>query len=128
MKTGLFCGPIHLFWTALMGCACVLPARSIATELPITTHSFEAPILNDGVYVVRNVPGWTGTGLEYGVANPANDFFSGTTDGGVLESPIDGRNAALCNVGSRLIYQNTNILIQANAIYKLTFLAGRRIS
>ncbi len=93
-------------------------------ELTITNQSFENLVLADGVFV-GSVPGWIQQGTTI-TSNPNNSFFSNTTDGSP-NSPIDGLNAAAVNVGGKLVYQDTNWLIQPDVVYTLTFLAGYRI-
>jgi len=97
-----------------------------ATELTITNRSFENPVLADGTFTMGGgVPGWTFEGIAE-VQNPDNSRFSGTTAGSPV-NPIDGTNAASVNNGGKLIYQDTNWIIQADVVYRLTFLAGYRI-
>lgn len=99
-----------------------------ATEIPIANHSFENPMLADGALREGGpVVDWSGEGAFFGIANPANGFFSGTTDALPGQSPIDGFNAAYMNVGSKLMYLVPNVVVQPSTIYVLSLLAGHRI-
>jgi len=96
-----------------------------AAEFSITNSGFETPIVSDGAHVDGIVPGWTGIGT-FSVANPANDYFSGTT-GSTGQSPIEGFNAVAINTGGKIAYQDPALVIQPNTVYRMTFLAGYRI-
>src|SRR5262245_52797020 len=95
-----------------------------ATEIPIANHSFENPVFADGAFTEGPVLGWSGEGAFFEIANPANGFFSGTTDALPGQSPLEGFNAAHINVGSKMMYQVTNAVVQPSTTYVLSLLAG----
>lgn len=95
-------------------------------EVAIANHSFEQPVLGDGLYTINNTPGWTGSGTWWHVANPRNDWFAGASDGGTGANPFHGANIAGLNTGAT-IYQDLADVVQAGVSYKLTMLVGRRL-
>lgn len=101
----------------------LLALDCMAAELTITNQSFENPPLADGSGV-QTVDGWTWTGTA-STHNPNNSYFPGTTDGSP-NNPIHGSNAASVNFGGKLVYQDSNWVIQPNSGFGLTFLAGFR--
>lgn len=100
--------------------------QSGAAVIPINNHSFENPILPDGQYTINQMPGWIGLDSWFHVANPANDWFAGTSAGSSLPNPIDGFNIAGINTGTR-IYQDLAAVLEGDATYTLTMLTGHRI-
>jgi HpiC1 cyclase len=118
----------HCLITALLILTTIVTptGMSLGSELSITNQSFETPPLGDGSYTAGNVPGWTGVGT-FGMANPANNYFLGTSDSGGGTNPLHGINAAWVNVGGKLIYQNPGLTVEPGVIYRLTLLVGRRI-
>jgi len=94
--------------------------------IPIENSSFEELPLGDGQTVINNLPGWVGGGTFYSVLNPRDDWFTGTSAGSPLPSPIDGLNVGGLNVGA-FIQQDLTTPLQAGAYYKLRMLVGRRI-
>lgn len=94
-------------------------------DVAIANHSFENPVVGDGSYTINNMPGWTGSGTWWHVANPGNDWFSGTSAGSAGPNPIDGANAAGLNTGAA-IYQELVDTVKAGVGYKLTMLVGHR--
>ncbi|MBK8001461.1 MAG: hypothetical protein IPK15_22860, partial [Verrucomicrobia bacterium] len=94
-------------------------------DVAIANHSFENPVVGDGSYTINNMPGWTGSGTWWHVANPGNDWFSGTSAGSAGPNPIDGANAAGLNTGAA-IYQELVDTVNAGVGYKLTMLVGHR--
>lgn len=94
-------------------------------DIAIANHSFENPVLGDGMYTVNNTPGWTGSGTWWHVANPRNDWFNGTGGSGGESNPIDGANVAGLNTGAT-IYQELVATVQAGVGYRLSMLVGHR--
>ncbi len=103
-----------------------LPLGSAAIEIPITNYSFEEQVVDEGGYINASVPGWTGSGPVWGVANPNDSHFSGTSTGSSRPNPINGKNAASINSGSKMVYDFSGVVLAQSAIYELTFLAGHR--
>ena len=102
------------------------PPVPIGPSVPIENSSFEEPLLVDGQTVINNLPGWVGGGTFYSVLNPRNDWFTGTSEGSPLPSPIDGLNVGGLNVGA-FIQQDLTTPLQAGTYYKLRMLVGHRI-
>ncbi len=96
------------------------------TNLAIANHSFEEPAIGDGQYVVNNMPGWVGAGQWSPVANPRNDWFVGTTDGGGNTGAIDGLNVGGLNTGAT-IFQDLGATVRPGTRYTLSLLAGHRV-
>lgn len=103
----------------------VLVQAGNGAELPIANRSFETPALSEGEFPQGAPSGWTGTGI-IGVMNPADDFFTGTTDAGPNTSALDGRNAVGFNYGGEVSHEDPNIVVQPNYVYSLTLLVGER--
>ena len=101
------------------------PPPPSGPDIAIANHSFENPVLGDGLYTINNTPGWTGSGTWWHVANPRNDWFVGTSGAGGGSNPIDGANAAGLNTGAT-IYQELVDTVQAGVGYKLAMLVGHR--
>jgi hypothetical protein len=94
-------------------------------ELTIANHSFEDPVLADGVSS-PGVVGWSVEGTVE-VMNPTDAFFARTSETSLGPIPIHGFNAVSINFEGRLSYQVPNYLVQPNVVYTLTLLAGRRV-
>lgn len=97
-----------------------------AVAIPIANHSFENPVQQDNAYTVNVMPGWTGAGTYWHVANPGDSWFPGTSAGSGLPNPIDGINIAGINTGAS-IHQVLASVVQPSSVYSLTLLTGHRI-
>ncbi len=95
-------------------------------DISILNHSFESPVLSDGQYVLNGIPGWVGVGAnDFLVANPADNWFTGTSQNNSGPNPIDGFNSAGINNSTRL-YQDLSAAWLPNHKYTLTLLMGTR--
>lgn len=100
------------------------PPPTSGPEIPIVNSSFEQPVLGDGQYVERNMPGWVGSGI-FPVTNPQDAWFIGTSASSGQPNPIDGENVGGINVGGA-IYQDLAATLQPGATYVLSLLVGHR--
>ncbi len=97
-----------------------------AVPILIANHSFENPVQQENSYTVNVMPGWTGSGTFWHVANPGDSWFPGTSAGSGLPNPIDGFNIAGINTGAS-IRQDLAAVVEQNAAYSLTMLTGHRL-
>ena len=97
-----------------------LPLSASATNMPITNHSFENPVLPDGTWTPKTgyltLPGWTITGGSAGVFNPASNIGDNFLAG------VDGQNVAWSNNGD--IQQGLGVNLTEGYRYTLRVKVG----
>lgn len=103
-----------------------VPPAELNGNIAITNSSFEDPVLADGDYTINAMPGWSGTGIQWHVANPANNWFFGTSLSEAGPNPIDGANVAGINTGTA-IYQDLAAMLRPGVHYMLEMRVGQRI-
>ncbi len=93
----------------------------------LVNPSFEAIALGDDGFVDGSVPGWSQSGGVAGTWNPNEPRYAGANDQTPdLDTTIpDGRNVAYIN-GAGILSQTLADLLQTNATYTLSALAGQR--
>lgn len=68
------------FLAAALLSVCCFRLTALAVSIPITNSGFELPVLSDGQFTDRSVPGWVGSNANdvnnFGVYNPTTDFSS----------------------------------------------------
>jgi hypothetical protein len=96
----------------------------------VANDSFELPLVADGSNTVNAVTGWLGTtsgSSDFGVWNPVNAQYAGTTGSpGILPGTAKSQQVLFINTSVGAVYQNLGPL-KPNTSYTLTVAVGRRL-